>query len=96
MERAGLVTLRLGEDARERVVRLAPLARRSLPRLERQWAATALAAAQLDRELCAPLSTVLSEAIAALERQDFGDRLAHARARLEASAARPPKKRSRR
>jgi DNA-binding MarR family transcriptional regulator len=94
MERAGLVTLRPGADARERLVTLAPLAREVLPVLERHWAATALAAAQLERELSTPLSAVLTEALGALERQGFGERIARAQAALAASAARPSKRRS--
>ena len=68
--------LRPGGDARERIVALTPAAKTIVPRLKRQWAATNAAADALDHELSMPLSTLLREAIEALERQPFGDRLA--------------------
>lgn len=78
LARRRLVALRPGRDARERVVALTAAARAIVPALERQWAATAAAAAGLDRELSAPLAGVLREAIAALERQSFTARIAAA------------------
>jgi DNA-binding MarR family transcriptional regulator len=78
MVKDGLVELQPGADARERTVALTPLARRMLTALERQWAATNAAAHQLERELSAPLSELLSEAIEALERRPFGERIAKA------------------
>jgi DNA-binding MarR family transcriptional regulator len=76
MTKQGLVKLRPGGDARERIVALTPAAKAIVPRLKRQWAATNATAEALDRELSMPLSTLLHEAIEALERQPFGDRLA--------------------
>lgn len=78
MAKRGLVTLEPGSDARERLVALTPAARAMIPVLERHWAATEAAAQSLDDELSAPLSTVLREAIAALERRSFADRIAQA------------------
>jgi DNA-binding MarR family transcriptional regulator len=75
MTKQGLVRLEAGEDARERIVALTPAARRMLPALERCWAATRLAAQTLEDELSAPLSTVLREAIDALEKRSFAKRL---------------------
>ncbi|QDE84897.1 MarR family winged helix-turn-helix transcriptional regulator [Myxococcus xanthus] len=75
MVNAGLVELQPGADARERIVALTPRARTMLPALERQWAATNAAADQLDKELSAPLSRILVEALQALERESFDTRL---------------------
>jgi DNA-binding MarR family transcriptional regulator len=75
MAKQGLVRLEAGEDARERIVALTAAARRMLPALERCWAATRLAAQALEDELSAPLSTVLREAIDALGKRSFTDRL---------------------
>lgn len=43
-----------------------------IPRLQSQWAAVSQAAEALDQELSAPLSGVVTEAIAALTGQPFG------------------------
>ncbi|MBC6982161.1 MarR family winged helix-turn-helix transcriptional regulator [Caulobacter sp. 17J80-11] len=66
-------------DARQREIRLTPAARALMPKLQACWAATARAAAGLDAELARPLSQTLADAIAALERKPFGQRLAEAR-----------------
>lgn len=79
----GLVSLQPGEDGRERIAALTPAAKAMLPALERQWAATNAAAATLDDQLSAPLSGLLREAIAALERRPFSDRISDAAASLE-------------
>jgi len=76
MTKSGLATLRAGEDARERIVALTPAAEAMIPALKRKWAATNAAARTLERELSAPLSALLHEAIAALERRPFRKRLA--------------------
>ena len=73
-----LLALKPGADARERIVVLSAKAKRMVPALQRQWAATNAAAAQLDAELSVPLSGVLAEAIAALKQQPFADRIAAA------------------
>ncbi len=79
MVRDGLVSSTPGAaDARQRVIRLTKAARKLLPRLQRCWGATAIAAASLDAELKYPLSQLLAEASIALEREAFSDRLAAA------------------
>ena len=80
MAKQRLVTLKPGADARERIVVLSAKARRMVPALQRQWAATNAAAAQLDTELSVPLSAVLAEAIAALNQESFAARIAAASA----------------
>lgn len=75
MAKDGLVALKPGADARERIVVLTAKTETLIPALERQWAATNIAADQLDAELSAPLSEVLSEAIAALRQRPFGERI---------------------
>ena len=79
MVRDGLVSSAAGTDARQRMIRLTPAGRDLLPKLQGCWRATAAAAADLDAELCSPLSQVMADAITALERKSFGDRLAEAR-----------------
>jgi len=86
MVERGLVVLTAGADARERIAALTPAAHALIPALEQQWAATNAAAEALDRELSAPLSGLLREALAALARQPFSDRIA-------AAAPSPPRKR---
>jgi len=77
MER-GLVQFEPGGDARERIVALTATARAMVPKLERHWQATNAAARMLDTELSMPLSDLLQEAIAALERSPFSERIATA------------------
>jgi DNA-binding MarR family transcriptional regulator len=83
MANDGLVELRTGEDARERIVALTPRARRMVPALQRQWAATNAAARGLDAELSSPLSALLRETLDALARHSFADRIAEAAAENE-------------
>ncbi|WP_420141070.1 MarR family winged helix-turn-helix transcriptional regulator [Sphingomonas sp.] len=78
MQRDGLVEMKPGADARERIVALSPKAEAMIPALQRQWAATNAAADQLDAELSAPLSTIASEAIDALTQTAFGERIRRA------------------
>lgn len=73
-----LVTVEPGDDGRERIVTLSPKARAMAQRLEEIWAATDLAARGLEHEIGAPLSELLATALAALERQSFGERIAAA------------------
>lgn len=75
MQVAGLVESSGSDDARERRVRLTAKARRLLPTLRAQWAATNAAAEELERELDRPLSATLDAAIAALERRSFYERV---------------------
>ncbi len=87
MARDGLVVLKPGKDARERIVVLTAKTEAMIPALQRQWAATNAAADQLDAELSAPLSAVLGEAIEALNQRRFGERIAAAAAALAAPDA---------
>lgn len=78
----GLVTLTPGSDARERIVSLSETAQVMLPQLERRWAATEAAARSLDTDLGLPLADVVAQALAALERQSFTDRIRRSEAVL--------------
>lgn len=78
MAKEGLVELRPGADARERIVALTGRTEAMLPALRRQWAATNAAADELDAELSASLSQVAAEAIEALTHRPFGERIKHA------------------
>jgi DNA-binding MarR family transcriptional regulator len=78
----GLLAYQAGRDARERIVALTPTARAMLPALQRRWQATNSAAARLDSELSMPLSQLLREAIDALDRRSFADRIEKAAVRL--------------
>lgn len=94
MSRHGLVDLRVGEDARERIVALTPAAEAMVPALRQQWAVTNAAAQAFDEELSMPLSKLLREAIDALEQHPFGARMDKAKAKAEAAPdveARPPR-----
>ena len=81
MARDGMVEMRSGSDARERIVALTSKAEAMIPALRRQWAATNAAANELDAELSAPLSKVAAEAIEALTQRAFRDRIKHAEAK---------------
>lgn len=75
MVRDGLLRLRDGRDGRERIAEPTPTLVDMTPVLHTQWEATARAADQLDIELSASLSGVVGEAILALQRRPFGDRI---------------------
>ena len=79
MARAGFVKVAPGrDDARRRVVRLAPAGARLLPRLQAAWETTRRAAEELDAELPHPLSQAVAQALAALERRPMARRIADA------------------
>lgn len=82
MERRGLLELRPGSDARQRLVRLTAKTRRLLPAIDAEWEATDMASAALDAELPYPLSTLIDDLAAALEQRRFRDRIADAAAAL--------------
>ncbi|WP_052847541.1 MarR family winged helix-turn-helix transcriptional regulator [Streptomyces avicenniae] len=76
MAKEGLVSLTPGdEDARQRLVRLTPEAEALLPRIDAEWAATERAAAALETELPYPLSRLVTETLAALERRPLRERI---------------------
>lgn len=76
--REDLVALEPGRDARERIARLTPAAERLLPVLNAEWAATAAAARELESELSMPLSALVAEMAAALDRKPMRERIADA------------------
>ncbi len=78
MQRAGLVGLSPGADARQRVVTLTTQARELLPVIEAEWAATTAAMRELDTELSMPLSDLLTEIAVALRSRPFRQRIADA------------------
>lgn len=75
MASRGWVALEPGTDARERIAALTPFALEQLPKLQRRWAATAAASVGLDADIGQPLAEVLVQALDALDRQSFSDRL---------------------
>lgn len=83
MTKRGLVHRRPGGDARQRIVALTPRGRRMLPALQARWAATKAAADLLDAELPMPLTQLCRDALAALQRTSFSQRLAAAAAKLQ-------------
>ncbi len=76
MATAGLVARSSGCDGRQMVVTLSDDGQALLERLQRHWEATFRAIDSLEEEVGAPLRTLLSRASAALERQDFAERIA--------------------
>lgn len=78
MNRAGLITLTPGADARQRLVELTPKARELLPVITAEWTATTTAMRTLDAELSMPLVDLLTELTAALTRHPFRNRIADA------------------
>ncbi len=75
MVERGLLRFEAGNDARERIVALTPAAKAMIPKLRQHWNATNDAAAMLDSELSMPLSDLLREAIDALDRASFAQRI---------------------
>jgi DNA-binding MarR family transcriptional regulator len=75
MASRGLVELRPGADARERVVQVTAKAAALRPLIDAEWTATAAALRELGTELSAPLATITAELAAALDRRSFHDRI---------------------
>jgi DNA-binding MarR family transcriptional regulator len=84
----GLVKLEPGSDGRERIVALTPAAKAMIPKLQQHWQATNTAAERLDSELSMPLSNLLREAIAALDRTSFAERVGAAAVKNKRSKSR--------
>jgi DNA-binding MarR family transcriptional regulator len=82
MEKRGLLQLRPGPDARQREVSLTPKARDLLPAINAEWEATDAASAALDAELPYPLSTLIDDLAAALDRRRFRLRIGDAAAQI--------------
>ncbi|WP_433370115.1 MarR family winged helix-turn-helix transcriptional regulator [Streptosporangium sp. CA-115845] len=78
LAKEGLVTLTPGADARQRIVRLTARAESLMPLLDKEWAATSAAAAELEAELSYPLSRLVDEALESLSRRPMRDRIAGA------------------
>ena len=76
MRRAGLVEVERGADKRQQMVSLTTRAKQMIPGLEEIWQVVNEAAQELDDELDYPLSQIAEEAIAALGRRPFRDRIA--------------------
>ncbi len=82
MVKDGLISSTAGpDDARQRLIRFTQKGRDLLPEIQTTWAATKQAADSLDNDLRLPLSDVLAEAIAALEKKSFEQRISAARTR---------------
>jgi DNA-binding MarR family transcriptional regulator len=75
MNRAGLVGLEPGADARQRIVSLTAKSRELLPLIEAEWTATTEASEALEAELPYPLRGVLEAIVEALERKPFRQRI---------------------
>jgi DNA-binding MarR family transcriptional regulator len=75
MRTAGLVETTPGADARTRRVALTAAGRELVPFLEAEWRATEDAFAALEAELPYPLTRVVEDMAAALERRSFHDRI---------------------
>ncbi|MEM6581300.1 MAG: MarR family transcriptional regulator [Pseudomonadota bacterium] len=75
MSQLGLVRSEPNRDRRSRLIQLSAKGKAMLPLLEKQWRATRNAADALDRELAYPLSDLLAEVIARLEKKSFRSRI---------------------
>ena len=76
MRAVGLVRTSTGQDARTRKVVLTNKAKRLVGALGAEWRATESALAELEAEIPYPLSRVVTDIQAALERKSFRDRIA--------------------
>ncbi|THA29041.1 MarR family transcriptional regulator [Streptomyces sp. A1547] len=76
MRKAGWVQTVVGDDARTRKVTLTDKARGIVGRLAAEWRATEAAIAELEEDIPYPLSRVVTDVEAALERKSFRDRIA--------------------
>ncbi|MGI8613186.1 MAG: MarR family winged helix-turn-helix transcriptional regulator [Nocardioidaceae bacterium] len=76
MRTAGLVRTSRGVDARSKKVTLTARAKRIVDRLAAEWRATEAAVAELEAEIPHPLSQVVTDIEAALQRKSFHDRIA--------------------
>jgi Transcriptional regulators len=76
MRTAGLVESSPGADARSRIVSLTDAGRSLVPRLRAEWDATEAAVTELEAEVPYPLTRVIADLNAALDRRSFADRIA--------------------
>ena len=75
MRAAGLVRTTTGADARTKKITLTAKARRIVGQLAAEWRATEAAVAELESEIPYPLSKVMNDIEAALQRKSFHDRI---------------------
>ena len=75
MVTGGLIEMHSGKDARERVASLSAQGEAMCTRLAPLWRAIHASAAELDAELTEPLSAVATQALEALTRRSFGNRI---------------------
>ena len=75
MREAGWVSTTPGPDARSKKVTLTPKATRIIRRLAAEWRATEAAMAEIQAEIPYPLSRVVADMKAALDRRSFHDRI---------------------
>jgi DNA-binding MarR family transcriptional regulator len=75
MLKRGLVRSEPGTDGRERIIHLTDAGEALLPELELQWRATNAAAQELSKEIGVALEDVLANAIDAVERRPFLERI---------------------
>ena len=75
MRADGLVEMRRGQDARERIISLTSQSKAIGDELETQWRRTAVAAESLNRDLGLSLEAVLRDALRHLDRRSFGTRM---------------------
>ena len=80
MRREGLVDVSVGDDRREKLVRLTPEGLALAEALQPLWTAIEAAARRLEDE-AGPLGQILQAAADALRREPFGDRIAKELAR---------------
>ncbi|MEO0461504.1 MAG: MarR family transcriptional regulator [Pseudomonadota bacterium] len=76
MKRCDFIKYAKGRDRRERIVSLSQHGLFTAKELQPIWNAVGRAASQLNDELPLPLSTILDEALAALARKSFPERIA--------------------
>ena len=76
MRASGWVRTGPGGDARSKTVTLTPKARRVVGRLAAEWRATEASLAELEAEIPYPLSRVVTDIEAALQRTSWHDRIA--------------------
>lgn len=80
MEADGLILRQTLEDGRKSCIRLTPMGRRLIKKLEQHWMATFVAIEALEDEIGYPLRAILTDAAKALEHQRFSARLSAAKA----------------
>jgi len=76
MRAAGFVATGKGPDGRSKLVLLTPKAEAVVGRLAAEWRATEEAVAEIEAELPYPLTRVVADIAALLERKSFHDRIA--------------------